>query len=439
MTLRFLGAAIAILFVPIRVSGQELDEKLEKRSRKLDDRLLASLGDLAKKHDADKNPEAAHFFASCAVGFGSKEPGIAAIKGGWETDLFMGKVRGGELTKDAREIKAALGTYALEYKRLLDTLLEGAKAGAPTGASKAALLDCGIKYEITRSAHDYILATQRFNRLRREMGLRAVLWDFEVSHKLIHAAWYMAETGDASSQSKSNTESLYYDPIVERAKAEVAKMPLHMVDEQPDLVRSYALVRQNILNPNSRRLWLAQWQSGKRLDGISLYAIPLEALREDIPTPTQRFRNETVVKGWVDTEETIEVKGRKVPFVKYPYDGEPDAPWCFSNGQGAQEAYWDDAEYAFLKRAGVPIMLRFFVEGSLSNVSARLNERSGREVPCRTYVSGDKRVALPRHLPTVLLVPEKQLDKGAAYSVSVKCEFDGVPFEKSWSFTTRSK
>jgi len=74
MTLRFLGAAIAIIFAPMRVSTQEIDEKLDKRIARLDEKLLASLADLARKHDADKNPEAAHFFASCAVGFGSKEP-----------------------------------------------------------------------------------------------------------------------------------------------------------------------------------------------------------------------------------------------------------------------------------------------------------------------------------------------------------------------------
>lgn len=439
MTLRVLGAAIVLSFVSVRVSAQDLDEKLGKRIAKLDEKLLGSLADLAKKHDADKNPEAAHFFASCAVGFGSKESGIAAIKGGWETDLFMGKVRGGEITKDTREIKAALGTHALEYKRLIESLLSGAKEGSLSGASKQALFDCGIRYEVARSAHGYILATQRFNRLRREMGLRAVLWDFDVSHKLILAAWYMAETGDASSTSKSNEKSLYYDAAVERAKAEVAKSPFHTLDEHPDFLRSYALVRQDIMNPNCRRLWLAQWQGGKKLESITLYAIPQQQLREDIPTPTMRFKNETVVKGWVDTEETVEIKGRKVAYVKYPYGGESDAPWYFSNGQGAQEAYWDDAESAFLKRAGVPIMLRFFAEGNLSDVSARLNDGSGREVSCRVYGCGDKRVALPRHLPTVLVVPEKHLDKGASYSISVKCIFEGVAIEKSWSFTTRSK
>lgn len=439
MRLRVLGAAIALLFVPVRVSAQELDEKLGKRIARLDEKLLASLADLAKKHDADKNPEAAHFFASCAVGFGSKEGGVAAMKGGWETDLFMGKVRGGEITKDTREIKAALAAHALEYKRLIESLLGGATEGSLNGASKQALFDCGIRYEVARSAHGYILATQRFNRLRREMGLRAVLWDFEVSHKLILAAWYMAETGDASSTSKSNEKSLYYDPIVERAKAEVAKSPFHTVDEHPDFLRSYALARQDILNPNCRRLWLAQWQGGKKLESITLYAIPQQVLREDIPTPTQRFRNETVVKGWVDTEETIEVKGRKVPYVKYPYAGEPDAPWCFSNGQGAQEAYWNDAELPFLKRAGVPVMLRFFAEGKLSDVTARLDDGAGKEMSCRVYISGDKRVALPQHLPTVLVIPEKQLERGGTYSITLKCTFDGEAVEKSWRFSTRAK
>jgi hypothetical protein len=40
--------------------------------------------------------------------------------------------------------------------------------------------------------------------------------------------------------------------------------------------------------------------------------------REDIPTPTQRFKGETIVQGWVDVEETVEISGKKIPIVAMP-------------------------------------------------------------------------------------------------------------------------
>jgi len=432
-------AVAGILVLWAGAWGQDSDGKLAKRIEKLDEKFVAALGDLAKTFDQEKNPEAAHFFASCGVGFGSKDSAVAVIKTAWEIDLFLGKVRGGEQTKEPGRIDGALRGHAQEYRRVMDLVLEGAKDGPFGSAAKQALYGCGIKYEVAKSAHEYVGATQRFNALRRAMGLRAILWDFEVSHKLILAAWYMAETGDASSESKSDTASIFYDPIVERAKAELAKSPFHTLKEHPEFLRSYALSRQDILNPNSRRLWLAQWQGGKKLSSISLYAIPLLPFREDIPTPSQRYRGETVAKGWIDTEETVEVSGKKTPYVKYPYDGEPDTPWCFSNGRGAQEAYWEDTEYRFLERAGVPVMFRFFSEGDITNLSGELRDSSGKSITCRVYGPSDKRVALPKHLPTILIVPEKHLERGATYSVWVKCTFQGVQVEKTWRFTTRSR
>lgn len=439
MTLRFLGAAIATLIVPMRVSAQELDEKLGKRIAKLDERLLASLADLAKKYDAEKHPEAAHFFASCAVGFGSKDSGVAVINGAWETDLFVGKVRGGEELKDGNAITVALRPLTAEYKKVFDSLLEGRRGRFGGEAAKKLLHDCAVKYEIAHNAHEYIQSTQRFNALRRGMRLRAILWDFEMSRKLVVAAWYMGETGDTRQERASDKGSIYYDPIVETAKAELATSPHDGLKDHPECLRSYALVRQDILNPNSRRLWLAHWSGGKSLAEMTLYAIPQLPYREDIPTPSKRYENKTVVKDWVDTEDTLIIGGNKVPYVRYPYDGESDAPWAFSNGQGAQEAFWDAGEYKFLRRAGVPIMLRWFTNGAVSDAEVQVRDKSGKLVGCRVYLSGDARVGMGKNPPTLLMVPVAHLEKGVSYSVSVQCTVKEVPFEAKWTFTTGSK
>jgi hypothetical protein len=82
-------------------------------------------------------------------------------------------------------------------------------------------------------------------------------------------------------------------------------------------------------------------------------------------------------------------------------------------------------------------MVRVFTMAKLSEVEATLRfKKDG--VACRTYLSGDDRVPLGE-FATVLLLPEKHLDKGVNYSVSVKGKLDGEPFERKWSFTTREK
>src|ERR1041384_660561 len=108
-----------------------------------------------------------------------------------------------------------------------------------------------------------------------------------------------------------------------------------------------------------------------------MYAIPQLPYRNDIPTPTQRFKGETLVKDWIDLEETVQVGNKKVPYVRYPFAGESDAPTAFSNGKGASESGWSVSEHGFRDRAGIPIMLRFYQEAILSDVQAVLKDKAG--------------------------------------------------------------
>ena len=432
------GALFALLATGAAPAAQASkdDEKLSKQIAKLDELFVKALSDLAQKYDLMKDPEAAHFLASCALGFGGKDPKIAPIKAGWELDLFIGKVRGGQVLKDTNPIDTALRGPAGEYKKLVDSLVETAKRRGLAESTKAILHDCAIRYELAHRAHHYIQAIQRFNALRRAMGLKAVLWDFETSSKLIPAAWYTAETGDWEYEAPQK-DSTFYSGVVEFAKVKATRVcrPLR---NAPDILRPFALIREQLLNPNARRLWLAHWGDGSLLDGVVVYAIPQLPYREDIPTPSRRYKDETMVKDWVDTEETVEIDGKKVPFVRYPYPDEPDAPWAFANGNEGMEGNWASSEHEFLGKAGVPIMLRFFTEGSVVKLEATLKDRKGTLLPCRAYLNGDKRVVLDTS-PTVLLVPEKQLKVSTAYTVAVKCTLKGTAFEKSWTFTTRAK
>lgn len=418
--------------------AQEPEEKLAARLEKIDQKFAAALGELAAHYDKAADAEAAHWLAACATWLGGKDPEVLRIKSAWELDLFVGKVRGGEALKDRNPIDTALRASAYEYKKIVDNLaLEGRRKGLEERRRKL-LQDAVIRQELARGAADYIEAEKRINALRRAMGLRAVLWDAEQSPRLILAAWYAGETGDWDYR-EVERDSMFYSPALETAKSQTTRLS-RTLGAVPDILRSLAAARLDLFNPNARRLWLAHWGGGKLIDGVTIYAIPQLPYREDIPTPSDKYRGATVTKDWVDTEDTLEIAGRKIPFVRYPYPDEPDAPRAFAHGHEGMESSWNKSEHEYLLKGGVPIVLRIFGEDlSLTEVQCALTDRSGGNIPCRTYLNGDRRAPLESRWPTILLVPERPLDPATTYSVRIRCKLAGSPVEKSWTFTTRSK
>ena len=419
------------------------DEKLAKKVEKLDAQLVKALSILATKYDDLKDPEAAHFFASCALGYGPKDDKLIGIKNAWEIAVFIGKIRGGQVLKDIEPVVTALSGLNQEYKGIRDSLWTPGTHGTLSNAAVKILRDAGVKMELTQSAHDYIRVTQRFNTLRQAMGLRAIFWDFEKSTPLILAAWYMGQTGDYEDDPSpfpgpTNKSHVLYTTAVEDGRKHTSRIPNNELTHYPDQLRPFALIRQDLLNPNARTFSFAHWAKAWAINHMVLYTIPELPYRDDIPTPTARFKDETLVKpwsGWVDTEETILVNGKKVPYVRYPYDGEPDAPWRFYSGEDG----WAKDEYKHLRDTGVPIMLRFFAKVTPSDVKTRLTDENHKVLDCRLYLNDDKRLLSCDNWATVLLVPESQLAQGKKFTVSIDCRIDGTPFEKAWSFTTRKE
>jgi hypothetical protein len=428
-------SALAPVSSPAAQAAKD-DEKLAKQLGKLDAEMVKGLTELAKKYDKDQVPEAAHFFASCALGFGAKDENLSAIKASNEASVYLGRLRGGEPIKETAPISGALGSVSTSYKKILDPWIASARKGGLPEATRKLMLETGVKYELARGAHEYVQAIQRFNALRKSMGLRAILWDCEASRELILVAWYTCETEDWEYK-ELKKESPFFTVSVEGAKRG-ASGPLKL-SELPEALRSYALVRQQILNPNARTLRIGYWGGAAGVEYTSLYGIPQLPYREDIPTPTQRFRGETLVKDWVDTEDTFQLGPKKIPYVRYPYPAEPDSPTVYSNGRGASETGWKVSEHPFRDHAGVPIMLRFYGGTTLSDVQAVLKDKSGKDQACRVYLSGDERVHLELELPTILLLPEAPLKGSTEYTVTIKCKLDDSTFDKSWTFTTRTK
>jgi len=433
-----LGPALSSIYPPILSAD---DEKVAKQIKKLDERLLKAFEQLAKQYDEFKDPEAAHFLAECAVSYGSKDEKVKGIRTSWEVLVFVGKFRGGVSTPDPAPIVTTLGNLDIEYMKIVDLLAAQARKDSISDDQKKILHECAVKHELARGAHEYIQATQRINALRRAMGLRGVLWEFEASSKYISAAWYMAQTGDTGGEPKleeSNLNSIYLTPAVVLAKKLTSRLVGEGLKGQPENIRSTVHVRADLLNPNARRLHLASWVGGRIFNPIVLYSIPQVPYREDIPTPEKRFSDETLVKGvdgWVDTEDTVLVDGKRIPFSRYPYEGELDAPLIYSK---AGETGWARGEGKYLEKAGVPIMIRFFAAGATADVEAGLTAKDGTVDSCRIYKDGDSRLVNPDPWPTIILLPEKPLRPRTQYTVRVKCTVNGGPFEKTWSFNTRS-
>ncbi|MBI2901142.1 MAG: hypothetical protein HYY17_13240 [Planctomycetes bacterium] len=437
------AAGIGFIIGGTSVRGQESDEKLVQRVAALDKKLVKAFEDLAVRYDKEGDVEAASFFAECSIGLGSKEENIKAIKIDWELKVYLGRVQGGKVMEKVQPIRQKLDSLAAEYRKIVDDLVlrwvrrNVTKQELSEEAAKT-LRECVVKHELARGAHEYVRTTQRFNELRRHMGLRSVLWDFENSRKTILGAWYAAETGDLGHNQPENQSKIFHTDETKFTLVDTSAVPAELAAAS-DNICSAALVRQGLLNANARRLWLGHW-TGSHFSAdfpVTAYKIPLLPYREDIPTPSHRYERGTIAKDWVDTEETVDVRGKRIPFVRYPHQDEPDAPWAYHDGQGS-ESGWHGAPQQGQDKCGIPIMLRFFGKATLTDLETSLTDCDGKEVLCEIYREGDKRVELD-DWPTVLLLPETHLKKGAKYTVTVKCKVDGIAFEKRWSFTTRKK
>ena len=329
-------AAVSIYFTSPPRAGN--DEKLAQRVAGIDTKFIKALGALAQEYDGAKNPEAAHFFAECFLGFGGKDPAVAVVKG-----AYMGE----------------------------------------TGDYKS------------------------------------------------------KEWTDNKSGENPQKDNVFWGDVVDFAGGTRSRLPHSEISTITDRLRSSALTREDILNLDARRLWLGRWAGGRKIPGISLYCIPAVEYRQDVPTPSKRYTTDSQAKGhpeWVDTEETATINGRKVPFVRYPYDGEPDTPRRFGREYG-----WAESEEEFLAKAAVPIMLRIFSRHSLAEASVALRDKPGKDIPCRLYTDRDERVQFHVDWPTLLAVPERELDKDTKYTVTMTCTLDATRFERTGSFTTRSK
>lgn len=445
--------------IAVCASAQDAPLDPIERVKKLDEKLVPALKELAELYDDKKDPEATAFFCECAIGLGAADEKLAALKKKWENELYYGRVRGGATLVDTRPIETRLVKVGEEYRAIVERFLKewaGKKrADVPDDLLKA-IHSAALKSELARGAHEYVQAVQNFNALRAKMKLRALLWDFGQSSRFILGGWYMGETANWGDDGVEKEwlarckESPAHGDAAEFTKRESNRLPagqgtaeyLYSLAECAHQLRSNALTREDLLNPDARRLLLGYWREGKHeiTRTIKLYRIPREIYRPDIETPSKRYGRDTVVEprdDWRDVEENLKINARRVVYAHYPYVEEPNAPHAFGDGE-RMELYWDKEPQYNPGKWGLPIMLRFYTEAKVTDLEYEVREGSKPPRSCRKYLNGDERVDLGP-LATILLIPDKRLDFDTAYSVSIKCKVDGAPFSKKWSFTTRSR
>jgi hypothetical protein len=87
--------------------------------------------------------------------------------------------------------------------------------------------------------------------------------------------------------------------------------------------------------------------------------------------------------------------------------------------------------------AGYPVTLtQYDRESKITEATATLVDRRGR--PVEVHLSTPEAPADPeRQFNTVAMIPVHALAGATKYTATVKCKIKGVPFEKTWSFTTK--
>lgn len=437
------------LLLPLLIflAGAQSDgDRFAQRVSKIDERYLKTLTDLSMQFDKSGDIEAAHFFAECAMGFGSKDEMVKAIRWDTERRVYLGSTQGGKPLEKPAQISTKLEPIAKDYKQVMSDL---EKQGALTEGDLRLLRDLGVKYELAVGAAEYITATKRINALRNGMKLRSVLWDFENSSKLIRGCAPAAEVwsifSNASEEKKATADALekakgsrFWDSTAVEFLREKSNRWFGDLAEYVDLLRSVCLRREDLLNPNARRLWLGHWRySG---NNVRAYAIPLLSYRDDVPTPSSHYSGETTAKDWVTIEDLLEANGHKIPFAHYPFRDETELPSLFGGSAYGYivEEGWGSDDF-FKNKLGLPIMLRFFGGEKLTEVEAKLvASRTGKELAIRVYTNGDPAVPAIGKFPTVIVLPV-ELGRNTPYTVTIKGKLDGVAFDRTWSFTTKAK
>ncbi len=136
----------------------------------------------------------------------------------------------------------------------------------------------------------------------------------------------------------------------------------------------------------------------------------------------------------LDTNSALDRRAKFEPYA-WPFDGATDIPVTWPRGEAPSPFRADLLEFEQARKYGYPITLTF-PSARVAEVSATL-QTGETQLDC--FVSSPEE---PSHgkfadnLNTVFVCAHQPLAPGTTYTVSVRCTFEGQPFERSWRFST---
>jgi uncharacterized protein YkwD len=124
--------------------------------------------------------------------------------------------------------------------------------------------------------------------------------------------------------------------------------------------------------------------------------------------------------------------GTDKPIV-YPYDKEREVPLAYQPGERPSPIPEGED-----KPAGYPITVSFPASNIVKNVTAQLRDTSGKESP--VWLSTAEKPTTPQlQRNTVCVIAKAPLRASSLYTITLKADVNGEPWQKKWTFATARK
>ncbi|HVS39662.1 MAG TPA: CAP domain-containing protein [Gemmataceae bacterium] len=256
--------------------------------------------------------------------------------------------------------------------------------------------------DLRHDFEDRILA--KINAARQKNGMDPIALDPATSRACTEHAHYLSLNIPAHRDLKRNDETPDWPGYSEEGRKIAAKslsqIGVGRADQWADFLLAALIARQLFLEPNVKRIGLGSNWIGAEAGSWVLDASP----------PGE----------WSENKEPI----------LYPYADQQGVPVRYTGDQPSPLP----AE-AQGKPAGCPVTIRFSWHKPVDKVTARLTDAAGQEVPA--WLSTPQQPLPGVALGVVCLLPREPLREGETYTVAASADYDGKPWTKTWTFTTK--
>ena len=247
---------------------------------------------------------------------------------------------------------------------------------------------------------------KRINAARSQAGLQPIVLDPVPSLACAAHARYLALNvpGSPALDSRDETAGLpgYTEEGKKVAARSISRLRGGTAENEVDMLLGLLGTRQLLLEPSLQQIALGSAYIGSNA-GVWVLQPPADVM-------------------WAERHEPI----------LYPADGQKGVGLAY--GPELPSAVPPDG---MGKPAGFPVTVRFPWHKPLENVTGRLEDGQGREVP--TWLSTPQQPLRGVAPFVVCVLPREPLHEGETYTAAVTADFDGKAWNKTWKFTTKKR